>query len=113
MEKIWVMGFILLTGVFVWWGTACSTNGTIFLNISNDSGCNVVATLDGGSPVTNTANGGPYTLWSNVSHGNHSIGITGPLQTTACNYDITGGGQTINVNYPCTNVTGGFTCSCN
>ena len=114
MSKIWVMGFILLTGVFVWMGTACSTNGTIFLNISNDNtGCTVTCTLDGGSPVSNSSNGGPYTLWSNVSHGNHTIGISGPNQTSVCNYDISGGGQTINVNNPCTNISGGFACSCN
>jgi hypothetical protein len=117
MSKIWTLGFILITGVFVCWGTACSTNGTIFLNISNEASpaCNVVCTLDGGSPVTNSGNGGPYTLWSNVSHGNHKIGISTPSATSACNYDITGGGQTINVNYPCNPVGGnnGFTCSCN
>lgn len=116
MSKIWAMGFILLTGVFVVWGTACSGNGTIFLNISNDSGCSVVCTLDGGSPVSNSGNGGPYTLWSNVSHGPHTIGISTGTATSACNYNITGGGQTINVNYPCSTVPskgGNFACSCN
>jgi hypothetical protein len=117
MAKIYVMGFILFTGLLVWWGTACSTNGTIFLNISNSStNCTVTCTLDGGSPITNSGNGGPYTLWSNVSHGNHKIGVSGPYETSYCNYDITGGGQTIDLNYPCANTIGGvtgFTISCN
>jgi len=109
MIQIRVMGFLLLTGLLVAWGTSCSTNGTIFLNISNDSGCNVVATLDGGSPVSNSGNGGPYTLWSNVSHGPHTIGISA-YKNGVCNFDITGGAQTCSVDHPCDS---GYVLSCN
>jgi hypothetical protein len=112
MSKIYVMGFILLTGLFVWWGTACSSNATIFLDIANSTGCPVTATLDGGSPQVNSpsSSGGPYTLWSNVSHGNHRIGIATSSKTSDCNYDINGGSQTVSVNYPCS--TAQFTLAC-
>jgi len=94
-----------------------SPSGTqIFLYINNDTGCDVVATLDGGSPVTNTSNGGPYTLYTNVPTGQHTIGIAGPLNPNgACNYDVTGANHTITVNNPCqaVNGTSGYILYCN
>lgn len=91
------------------------SNAQIFLDINNDTGCNVVATLDGANPVTNTASGGPYTLYTHVTIGQHAVSIQGPLNTTSCNYNVTGGNQTITVDNPCTAAGGssGFTLFCN
>lgn len=108
---------IIVTAVMGSWSCSGTPAGAqIFLNINNDTGCNVVATLDGTNPVTNTASGGPYTLYTNVANGEHSVAIKGPLATSAaCNYDVTGGNQTITVTNPCSAVNGtsGFILSCN
>ena len=115
MTKYLIVGCFLLAGVLFWCGTSCSTppagsasNAQIFLNISNDSGCNVVATLDGNNPVTNTANGGPYTLYSNLTIGHHVIGIDA-YKNSSCSFDINGGNQTCNLDHPCDS---SFTLSC-
>lgn len=109
MTKFLVFGCILLAGILYWCSTSCSnSNAQIFLNISNDSGCNVVATMDGSNPVTNSSNGGPYTLYSHVTTGHHVIGISA-YKDSSCSFDVNGGNQTCNIDHPCDS---SFTLSC-
>ncbi len=93
-----IFGALLMLAAAHW---SCSSTANILANIYNDTGCGVTFTLDGGSSVIETATGGPYTLYSNVSSGNHKIGVQCPYVNTACNYTISGGSQTVSVSNPC------------
>ena len=113
---LWFASLILTVICGSWSCSGAPSGAQIFLNINNDTGCSVIATLDGANPVTNTASGGPYTLYTNVANGKHSISVKGPLATSAaCNYDMTGANQTITVTNPCSAVSGssGFILACN
>ncbi len=116
LPLLWFGSLILTVICGAWSCSGTPAGAQIFLNINNDTGCNVIATLDGGNPVTNTTSGGPYTLYTNVPKGQHSVAIKGPLASSAaCNYDISGGNQTITVTNPCSAVSGtsGFILACN
>ncbi len=109
-----VLGALMIFAAAHW---SCSSSANILAYLYGTVNCTVTFTLDGGSPVNETATGGPYTLYSNVSNGNHKIGVTSssstpPAAGTACNFNINGGSQTVSVTNPCNNASGGFVITC-
>jgi len=105
--SLFILGFVSL-GII-----SCGQNTSdIILNLdTGGSTCNVVVTIDGGSPVTETTSGN-YTVYSNVKAGDHLITVTTPSVNctyssglapchTACNFSMSGANHTITVGAAC------------
>jgi hypothetical protein len=105
------LGALMIFAAAHW---SCSSSANILAYLYNANGCTVTFTLDGANPVNETSSGGPFTLYTNVSSGNHKIGIstnsnTPPPAGEACNFNINGGSQTVSVTNPCSYVGNGGT----
>jgi hypothetical protein len=110
-----VLGALMIFAAAHW---SCSSSANILAYLYNASGCTVTFTLDGGNAVNETSSGGPYTLYTNVSSGNHKIGVTTNASGQnlpageGCNFNVNGGSQTVSVTDPCSPVGQGFVIAC-
>jgi len=106
-RKIWF--FLLPLVAFAVWSCnqtpAPSTPSTGSISFAySGGGCNIVTTLDGGSPVTETATTANVTLYSGVQNGTHSVAIMANGNTNTCNINVQGTTERISASGVCSTI---------